>query len=41
MESVMLVRRPDRPQMPLEPRRPAVIPSPRYPGSFEGWSPKL
>jgi len=33
----MLVRRPDRPQS----SRPAVIPSPRNPGSFEGWGPKL
>jgi hypothetical protein len=36
----MLVRRPDRPQ-PFTAPRPAVIPSPRNPGSFEGWGPKL
>lgn len=35
----MLVRRPDRPNQ--GPNRPAVIPSPRNPGSFEGWGPKL
>lgn len=37
----MLVRRPDRPQPPFAPIRPAVIPSPRNPSSFEGWGPKL
>ena len=34
----MLVRRPDHPQ---SLNRPAVIPSPRNPGSFQGWGPKL
>jgi hypothetical protein len=43
----MLVRRPDRPQSPLAPSRPngTVAPypvsTPRNPGTFEGWGPKL
>jgi len=38
----MLVRRPDRPHPFVnQPSRPGVIATPRNPGAFQGWGPKL